>query len=156
MSAAIYALVGVAVGGFITWGIEYWRAKRGEADEKRVAARLVVDELASISVVREGMEGVEPQFREWRERALRQEAWFAHRAVLARELDDEGWLAVRAAYEALSIEYDPDNPSTDANFVRREYERAQTALKPLTTSERRYWWQRLRYRISRQPASPTS
>jgi hypothetical protein len=155
MSAAIYALVGVVIGGVITWGIELWRARRGEGDERRVAARLVADELGSIFVVWEGMEEVEPRFREWRERALRQEAWFAHRAVLARELDDKSWLAVRSAYDALSMQEDPHSPAGE-RFVAHEYEKARAALEPLMTSDRRYFWQRFGHWITRQTASPHS
>jgi hypothetical protein len=100
MTEAVFGLVGVLVGSAITWGIEVWRARRTDSDEARVAARLVADELHSIDNART----VDlPQFRRQRDLALQQDAWLQHRVVLARELTDEHWRAVRAAYDDLAI-----------------------------------------------------
>src|SRR4051794_23057667 len=99
MSQAIFGFLGVVVGSLITWGVEVWRARRRDHDEGRVAARIVIAELETIANVRT----VDlPQFRRERELALQQDAWLAQRTALARELDDDGWRAVRAAYDALA------------------------------------------------------
>jgi hypothetical protein len=142
VSEAIFGFVGVLVGGLLTWVIEIWRARRGDTDELRVAARLVADELDSINTVRQGLDEIETQFRRERDSALAQEAWIAQRAILAREMDDEGWLAVRRAYDALATQYNPGNEAGEA-FVAQKYKDALTALEPMMTSERRYIWQRL-------------
>jgi hypothetical protein len=155
VSAALFGFLGVVLGGGITWGIEIWRATRGDWDERRVAARLVAAELSSISTVRQGLDQIEPEFRLQRELALRQDAWFAYRAVLAREMDDEDWLAIRSAYDALATQYNPANTAGET-FVAQTYKEALTALKPLATRDRRYLTQRLTHWISRQPAPPTS
>jgi hypothetical protein len=63
VTAAIFGFVGVLVGGLVTWGIEVWRARHGEQDEARVAARLVADELTRIDVIRMEIPiEAEPQF----------------------------------------------------------------------------------------------
>lgn len=137
MTEAIFGLVGVLVGSAITWGIEVWRARRTDADEARVAARLVADELQSIDNYRT----VDlPELRRQRELALQQDAWIKHRVVLARELTDEHWRAVRGAYDALAI---PPRGKRQEEHIVRSYSEAMKALEPLMSSSRRYWWQRL-------------
>lgn len=70
---------------------------------------------------------------------MNSDAWITHRATLARELDDEGWIAVRSAYDALAAHFGPNDA-----WVEEAYQRGQAALEPIMTSKRRYWWQRLR------------
>jgi hypothetical protein len=141
MTEAIFGLVGVLVGSAITWGIEVWRARRTGSDEARVAARLVADELQSLDNVRT----VDlPQFVRQRDLALEQDAWLQQRAVLARELTDERWRAVRAAYDALAI---PLSGGRQEESIQRSYSEAISALEPLMSSSRRDWWHRLRSRL---------
>jgi hypothetical protein len=137
VAQAIFGLIGVVVGSLITWGVEVWRARRQDHDEGRVAARIVAAELQAIANVRTADE---PQFRRERELALAQDAWITHRAALARELTDEGWRAVRMAYDALA---DVPRTTVGERHVDKNYEAAMDALRPLASSERRYWWQRL-------------
>jgi hypothetical protein len=136
VTQAIFGLLGVLVGSAITWGIELWRARRVDTDEARVAARLVIDELQSISNARTADE---PEFKRQKASALRQDAWHSHRAVLARELPHEGWRAVRRAYDGLS---EPPRSSAGERSVDEQYEKAIQILEPLA-SRSRYWWQRL-------------
>jgi len=137
MTEAIFGLLGVLIGSGITWGMELWRARRGESDQARVAARLVIDELRSIANVRTANE---PEFKRQKELALVQDAWHTHRPALARELSYEGWRAIGAAYDALA-----SLPTTSAGerYVDERYDRAMQVLEPMA-SRRRYWWQRLR------------
>ncbi|HEX5989323.1 MAG TPA: hypothetical protein VFY75_03810 [Solirubrobacterales bacterium] len=141
MTEAIFGLVGVMVGSAITWGIELWRARRGDADEARVAARLVIDELQSIANVRTVNE---PEFKRQRELAMQQDAWHSQRVVLARELPYLAWLQVRLAYDSLS---EPPFSSAGEREADEQYEKAMKALEPLAEKPR-YWWQRLRLQLS--------
>jgi len=136
MAEAIFGLLGVLVGSAITWGMELWRARRGDSDEARVAARLVIDELQSIDNVRTAGES---EFQKQRELALQQDAWHKHGTVLARELSYDGWRAVRATYDSLSS---PQRSSAGERHVDEEYARAMEFLKPIA-ARHRYWWQRL-------------
>lgn len=135
MTEAIFGLLGVVIGSLITWLVEVWRARRGDSDQGRVAARLVVDELRSIVNARTADED---EFRRQRELAMQQDAWISHRAVLARELTDEDWRAVRRAYDALSA---PQRTTAGERYVDERWEAAMDALAPLATRHR-YWWQR--------------
>jgi hypothetical protein len=143
MTEAIFGLLGVVVGSAITWGIELWRARRNDANEARVAARLVADELQSISNARTVDE---PQFRRQRDLALQQDAWVTHRAILARELTDSDWRRVREAYDALAV---PPGGAPAERFVDDQYSEAREALMTLASSRQRYWWQRMRPRRQR-------
>jgi hypothetical protein len=142
VTEAIFGLAGVLVGSAIGWVNELWRARRGESDEARVAARLVIDELRSIDNARTVNE---PQFRRQRELALKQESWLAYRAVLARELPNEHWLSVRAAYDALAS---PQHTTAGERLVDEQYEAAMCALEPVA-DRRRYWWQRMWVKLRR-------
>jgi hypothetical protein len=137
VSEAIWGLVGVLVGGGMTWVIEIWRARRSDTDAARVAARLVAAELETIDNVR--TVGA-PAFLEQKDRAMKQDAWVAHRTTLARELSDDGWRDVRRAYDALAA---PQQSSGGEKYVGEAYADAMAALDELMTSNRRYWWQRL-------------
>jgi MoxR-like ATPase len=140
MTEAIFGLIGVVIGSAIAWVAEIWRARRHDSDEGRVAARLVIDELQSIDNVRTVDE---KEAAELRDRALRQDAWLQHRAVLARELSYDRWRAVRRAYDVLSS---PQRSPTGEKYVDEQYAKAMAALQPLA-SRHRYWWQRLGARL---------
>jgi hypothetical protein len=140
MLQAIFGLIGVLIGSFITWFIELWRARRRDTDERRVAARLVIAELQSIENVRTANE---PEFARQKEMALRQAAWHSQRSVLARELDLAGWEAVGSAYDALS---EAPTSTPGERQVDAAYGEAMVALEPLA-ARRRYWHQRLRLAI---------
>jgi hypothetical protein len=132
VTEAVFGFVGVLVGSAITWGIELWRARRTD----------VADELESIENARTA---AEPQFRRQRDLALQQDAWLKHRVVLARELTDEHWRAVRAAYDALAV--GGQGSRGTEQWIRSCSREAMRALAPLMSSRRRYWWQRLRSRL---------
>lgn len=98
----------------------------------------MADEIRTIENVRTVNE---PQWRQRRESALNQEAWVHHRTSLARELSDDGWRAVADVYDALS---QPPMSARGEEYVTAKYDAAMKALRPLQSSETRYWWQRLR------------
>ncbi len=122
--------------------MELWRAKRGDSDEARVAARLVIDELQSIDNARTVGE---PEFERQKKLALQQDAWHSHRTVLARELSYDGWRQVRLAYDALSA---AQTSPAGERYVDEQYERAMEVLKPVAAKQR-YWWRRLWARVTR-------
>ncbi|MEJ7787089.1 MAG: hypothetical protein WKF96_19985 [Solirubrobacteraceae bacterium] len=148
MSEAIFGLIGVVVGSAITWGIEIWRARRSDSDDARVAARLIAAELQSIDNART----VDlPELGRQKVLALEQDAWITHRSTLARELGDSEWRAVRDAYDALAL---PQRGRSSEDYVSGAYTAAMTALEPLMSSDRRYWWQRIVRRRRHQSATP--
>jgi hypothetical protein len=142
VTEAIFGLLGVLVGSAITWGMELWRARRGDSDEARVAARLVIDELRSIANVRTADE---PEFKRQKNLALQQDAWHSHRPVLARELSYDGWRQVRDAYDSLAS---PPRTSAGERYVDDQYVRAMQVLEPVA-SRHRYWPQRLLARFTK-------
>lgn len=95
MEQAIFGLVGVLIGGLITWGIEWWREHQRLAGEELVAARLVATELIQANAILATRDAPgaavappgAPVFPVWEE----------HRAVLARTLDAEAWGQVQMA-----------------------------------------------------------
>jgi hypothetical protein len=92
MTEAIFGLVGVLVGGAITWGIEAARERRRRREELRVAVRLVSAELKELDY--------RARFPQ-RAKGPAAPAWQAHQHVLARDLNDETWSTVAHAYEDL-------------------------------------------------------
>jgi hypothetical protein len=96
---AIFGLVGVLVGGGITWGIEWWRERRRMEGEARVAARLVADELMRahdlFKVIWDESATGSPELAEG---VAGFPLWKEHRAVLARNLGSSDWLKVERAY----------------------------------------------------------
>jgi hypothetical protein len=112
MTAAIFGLLGVIVGGVLN-GVVTWRIERArERGDARAAARLVIEELG---VARGGFivyafrRGRELEFEQPHSRAfdelvsqLHDDAWREHRAILARALDAPGWFAVSTAYHEIA------------------------------------------------------
>lgn len=117
MTAAVFGLVGVLVGGLITAGIEWWSARREQARDAeersralRAACRLVAMELDGIKTA---VVWAERADRWWLEKQLPTQLWIEGRALLARELSPDEWRAVDVAYysvEALNRVRSLDRP----------------------------------------------
>ena len=99
MTAAIFGLIGVIVGGLLNAAAVAWQARRGEKATARLASRLVALELqeAFFLLTLNPDVAAEPEGQE----QLSSAAWASHRDALARTLDDEDWNAVAAAYEVI-------------------------------------------------------
>jgi hypothetical protein len=115
VTAAIFGLLGVVVGGLLNGAAGYWLGRRKEQAEAKVGARLVRVELNE----QLGYLG-----RVVEERRLDQHPpgvgqWEAYRAILARELDDRDWAVVAECYieladvEAASLDPEHRNEVTD-------------------------------------------
>lgn len=116
MTAAIFSLVGVVVGGVLTGivqAVQQWRAYRIET---RAGARLLSAELSRLQLILEEYLGGEfagvvklPAIAAWPE----------YRAVMARALNAEDWIAVAGAYERLAVlQFNPDRTSFEGRPAR--------------------------------------
>lgn len=121
MTAAIFGLIGVVVGGLITGGVQIWIEHLRKRGELRTAKRLVDSELHSVTLDLEKFttDGITPA--EWRrDQLLPSLAWREHRAILAA-LPDADWEQLYVVYDAIEAmrpkiqSAPPDLPLT-ANF----------------------------------------
>lgn len=100
MTAAIFGLLGVLVGGLITWAVELWQARYQRREKGRVAVRLLLDEFGTCLSRAEASldQGI------WwlPENDLPLDVWHIHRADLAAVLPIDDWLKLGVA--ALAIE----------------------------------------------------
>jgi hypothetical protein len=96
VTAAIFGLIGVIIGGLINGAVTAWQAHRHEKMDGRVAARLVYTELRDIYV-----ESVLPAKLNLKyDSSLRfpTPTWLKQQEVLARVLSDDAWEKVSTAY----------------------------------------------------------
>jgi hypothetical protein len=98
MTAAIFGLVGVIVGGVLNAAIGSWAERRRAKGERRAMCRLIARELLSVSW------GVEEWLRTnivsqlSREDVLRFPAWKQHHLIAARVIDPAEWDALSVTY----------------------------------------------------------
>lgn len=97
MTAAIFGLVGVIIGGLLNGAVTAWQARRQEKADGRVAARLVHVELRDIYF----LGAVAATLEVPPDTPFPTPAWRNHQAVLARALSDKGWETVCGAYELI-------------------------------------------------------
>jgi hypothetical protein len=95
VSAAVFGLIGVIVGGVLNGFVSYVLERRNERRAARTAARLLLDEWRPLvflvaDVLRLGR---------WRpgEQPITFEEWSRHRELLANQLSQEAWLRVSNA-----------------------------------------------------------
>ena len=135
MDAGVAALLGALVGGAITGvstlGAEAWREWRGRRGTRKVAARLVREELSEVHAAMEFPDAVPDEVL----RGLAgRPVWTTHRAVLARELRDDEWQVVKRAYDGLA---DARRGPEDWDRLRRAVAEARSTLARLAfTGER--------------------
>lgn len=110
LDSAIFGLIGVIVGGIITAGSNYFLENRREkavinresqnyAIELRRAARLIDDDLSRAGAAAQ----ICINKRHWWStdaQPLTLDGWKQNREIIAAELSDSDWLAVRIAIEA--------------------------------------------------------
>src|SRR4051794_16666667 len=97
MTAAVFGLLGVIVGGVINGVVSAVLARRTERADRRSAARLVRSELVRFRWQGIAAREVEPDDLP-QLRSAGTELWNANRAVLARALADSEWALVARAY----------------------------------------------------------
>jgi len=106
MTAAIFGLLGVVVGGLLTGGVDYFMARRREQAELRQSTRLVADELHSlwlvVDLILERGQLLPARLPgEDTELLFPTSSWHAHKAVLARALRQKEWIALATVYAAV-------------------------------------------------------
>ena len=112
MTAAIFGLAGVIVGGLISGGATYLMARRKEKVTARASARLLEEELAMAADVL----GVLTTYSDEEAKALSPEGfpapglsafpfdrWLERQELLAETLEAEDWRAVSGAYRSIRI-----------------------------------------------------
>jgi hypothetical protein len=127
VTAAIFGLVGVVLGGLLSGGVTYVMERRREQRETRAAARLLAEELRrAISFIHGVLRPVES---DWQSRAFAEldlEVWKQNRALLASALAEETWTDVASAFEIV------DSLKEDRWPVERQEE-------AIVGSEQ-FWW----------------
>jgi hypothetical protein len=99
MTAAIFGLVGVIIGGLINAVVAAWQARRADKASARTGARLVALELGDAAAVLMLNPGAAAH-QEGRQQ-FSDAAWHAYRDALARTLSDEDWDVLTEAYEVI-------------------------------------------------------
>jgi hypothetical protein len=101
---AIIGLIGVLVGAIISVGAQYAMRLRDERAEARTAARLIYEELANtagqLTIFALATREKRQEFLS--AQGFSSEEWDERRAVLARVLSPDEWLAVHRAYRFAS------------------------------------------------------
>ena len=117
--AATAALLGVGLGALLTEWREQRRVKQARREQVRVASRLVATELEALYT-----QAVAAP------RALTSNSardWDTQREVLARAMDDGGWLLVSSAYALLALVAAGEPLSEDSRAeIRRAIQRVRS------------------------------
>ena len=96
MTAAIFGLLGVVVGGVLNLAAGLWNERRRERRDVRPTARLVMTELSEIQAVLLADARREPEYQMGQ--VPPPAAWPEGRATLAAIVDGETWTALNSAY----------------------------------------------------------
>lgn len=130
MTAAIFGLLGVIVGGVINGVVSATLQRRSERSDQRSAARLVRSELVGFrSLALEAAKRPPEHLPQLRNAGP--VLWQSHRTVLARALTDEHWVLVARAYahvDALLSVLVFENDGTLVSWRSREAQRLLSAL----------------------------
>jgi hypothetical protein len=100
MTAAIFGLVGVLVGGLLNGAVARWQARRTESDAVRAAARMMLNEAINVTVAAEEIAKARlwPTRQYWPTVIAR---WGEHEGLLAGALTFDDWASVSHAVRAL-------------------------------------------------------
>lgn len=97
MTAAIFGLLGVVMGGVLNGAVARWQARRAESDELRAAARLLMGDLLQLHTyiyeLADGQPVERPVVRYWEE----------HAALFARTLSIRDWYAIGGGAKMLRL-----------------------------------------------------
>jgi hypothetical protein len=98
MSEAIFGLIGVILGGFLTGGSNYWLRRRDERLKLRAAVRVLVTDVILTRDYLEETILAGAWNRLENDANLDRDLWERHELMLAQHLPDGDWEAVAAAY----------------------------------------------------------
>jgi hypothetical protein len=109
LSSGVYSLIGVVVGGGVTWATQWRLAARSDRLDTRVARRKIGAELRRHRppIARAVLQRT-PNSQELLDQLLGElaqtgsEAWEEHSNRLARQLPDQDWDAVERAYGSIA------------------------------------------------------
>jgi hypothetical protein len=131
VTAAIFGLLGVIVGGLVTGGVNYIMERRRERAELRQAKRLVADELLTVatqySIMVEDRETPKKWSPSWAN-LLPSTSWEQHKATLARGLSDKDWAdlpgfySIVEAYRSSLLGGGPEQPIADEQLRQLDAE----------------------------------
>jgi hypothetical protein len=114
MTAAMFGLLGVIVGGVINGAVARWQSRCADSNAVRAAARLLLDELTqgwALVDIEEGGEVVKS------ERVPTTHRWTEYEELFARALPINDWIALREVIERLrkmgSYQTLPDTTGSD-------------------------------------------
>lgn len=135
MSNAIFGLVGVALGGAISFGVQYFMARRGETAAKRTTARLLSMDFGRVAAsidrrLTDPRVGRDPWDAE-----LATDDWPARLERLAQPLAKDEWEAVAAPLQEVehvratvaALEWTPSVAADDG--VRARLEQAKRSIE---------------------------
>lgn len=146
MTAAIFGLLGVLVGGLITAGVEWWRDRRARAETIEVkreartrAARMVFQELVNATAVMK----VTVKNSRWSGHPLSTAAWQEYAPVLTTALGNRDWLIVSGAFGEIARLERLESAEVPGAFTAGRYveiaveelEEAVEVLRPLALPE---------------------
>jgi hypothetical protein len=135
VSSAIFGLVGVALGGLISFVGQYGMARRAEAAVNRTAARLLAMELGRVRAALERrLKGSRISRDPW-DAELRTDNWPARLERLAQSMPSEDWKLVAAPLDQIdhirttiaTFEWEPGLAADPG--VRSHLEDARTAIE---------------------------
>lgn len=101
MTEGLFALLGVILGGVVTAGVTFFQEARRTRAARRVAARIMVDQLllAGHKLHRTGSSGVWAfESEAERQRVLSDAHWIRQRELFASSLSARDWDVVSAAF----------------------------------------------------------
>jgi hypothetical protein len=98
MTAAIFGLIGVIIGGLLNGAVTYLAHRQQQKAASKIAARVVLSEIKG----NERAIRITLRFENWANAklALTVDQWLAHRETLAGSLRDQEWVAVETYYGA--------------------------------------------------------
>jgi hypothetical protein len=97
VETGIFGLVGVLLGGLLTFGVQWWRERRADRRAKLAATRLVAVEMRhGGAAIRHGrLKG------KWWHEPIDFDEWGRQAEILTAVLSREEWLTVRRGYDEL-------------------------------------------------------
>ncbi len=144
MSAAIFGLIGVLIGGLITAGTQWIRERFVRRRERTIATRLVASEFMNARAAINFPE----VHSQWWPNELQWRDWEKYAPILTAELNMQEWLVVLEAHDAIAVclrtQLDSEEPlapvrEDDLKYTVAQIEKAVAWLSTHSFNFR--WWQ---------------
>ena len=102
MTAAVFGLVGVLLGGLITFGIEWWHDRAGRKRRTVAAARLLYREFTSAAAAIDTCIKRQQIVHAVLDNMVRTDRFEEYEPFLAGEVSDDTWRALITAYSGVA------------------------------------------------------